>query len=95
MRTRPSLFICLKELGYSVAVAHNGKSGLAVVETPRPDIVLSDIRLQSELGGYAIASAINSDETLRLICLIAVSRYVSKTKHNPLIATPIAAREKR
>ena len=68
----------LEDLGYSVAVARDGKSGLAMAREQRPDIVLSDIGLRGELDGYAIARAIKSDDSLRSICLIATSGYAAQ-----------------
>ncbi|MCK6546806.1 ATP-binding protein [Myxococcota bacterium] len=60
--------------GHEVAVAHDGRDGLRLARSFRPDLVLCDIGLPG-LDGYAVAQAFRADEGLRRTELVALSGY--------------------
>jgi CheY-like chemotaxis protein len=61
---------------HDVAVAHNGPDGLALAHEFKPDMVLCDIGLPG-MDGYEVARAVQSDDSLRGICLVALSGYAT------------------
>jgi len=63
----------LELCGHEVRLAHSGAEGLAVAASWRPDIVLSDLGLPSDLDGYAVARALRSDPIHCAAFLVALS----------------------
>lgn len=57
---------------YTVLRAANGRQGLELLQTQRPDIVLLDL-VMPEMDGFAFLSAKNRDARLRDIPVIAIS----------------------
>jgi CheY-like chemotaxis protein/two-component sensor histidine kinase len=64
----------LFHLGHEVIVALNGPDGIKKAKTYHPDVLISDIGLP-EMNGYEIAEAIQNDEQLKNIYLMALSGY--------------------
>ncbi len=62
----------LREHGYAVVAAANGKEALAAARQRRPTLIISDV-MMPELDGYGLCKAIKSDETLRDIPVILVT----------------------
>jgi CheY-like chemotaxis protein len=62
----------LEAFGHSVQSVPNGKRGLEVAQSKRPDLIICDIHLP-EMDGYTIAQHLKSDAELRSILLMAVS----------------------
>jgi len=50
--------IKLKKLGYQVMTAKNGKEGLNLIKTQKPDVVISDI-MMPEMDGKALCQETN------------------------------------
>jgi len=69
-----SLRTLLELAGYTVEVAGDGLSGLALAGSFHPEVVLCDIGLPGEMDGYAVASALSQGEDGRPY-LIALSGY--------------------
>jgi PAS domain S-box-containing protein len=65
----------LTAAGHEPRVAHDGKEGLAVAKTMKPDIVLCDLGLPGEMQGCDVARAIRRNPELRDTRLVAVSGY--------------------
>ncbi len=60
--------------GHEVAVAHDGRAGLAQARVFAPDVVLCDIGLP-EMDGYEVARAIRADPEIASTFLVAVTGY--------------------
>lgn len=69
-----SLRDVLDVLGYEVAVAYGGESGLALARRFRPDVVLCELAMP-RMDGYAVARAMRADPQLRAVRLIAVTGH--------------------
>ena len=64
----------LEMWGHEVAVAHDGRAGLAQARVFAPDVVLCDIGLP-EMDGYEVARAIRADPETASTFLVAVTGY--------------------
>jgi signal transduction histidine kinase len=68
-----STFLTLQ--GASVDIATDGPSGLKRVNEFKPDIVLCDIGLSSDMDGYAVARAIRHSPETHATYLVAITGY--------------------
>ena len=59
----------LKEKGYQLSIATNGKQALQVLEKIRPDLILLDV-MMPEMDGFEACRQIKKSETLRDIPII-------------------------
>ncbi len=66
-----SLRILLKNEGFDVHVAQGGRAGIEQIETLRPDIVLSDVRMPSVDGLQVLAAARARDADTPVILMTA------------------------
>jgi DNA-binding response OmpR family regulator len=89
----------LEREGFTVATADDGRSGLALAEAFRPDLILLDLRMPNMSGdemllhlratdwGAAIQvivlTNISKDEAPQALRLLNVHRYVVKAHHTP------------
>lgn len=64
----------LQYYGHTIAIAHEGASGIGLAKTFAPDVVLCDIGLPG-MDGYAVASAFRNDAELNKLFMIALSGY--------------------
>lgn len=62
----------LRERGYAVRVAPNGKLGLNAIRTRIPDLIMLDITMP-EMDGYQVCKLLKSDEATRDIPVIFIS----------------------
>jgi len=69
---REQLEYLLKEHGYAVVAAANGKEALDAARQRRPALIISDI-VMPELDGYGLCKAIKSDPKLKGIPVILVT----------------------
>ncbi len=69
-----SLADFLELSGHRVALAHDGRTGIALARELRPDVVLCDIGLP-DVSGYEVARTLRADERLRGTRLVALSGY--------------------
>jgi signal transduction histidine kinase len=60
--------------GHRVEIATAGRTGIELVRSVRPDVVLCDLGLP-DLEGYDVARALRADESLRGTRLVALSGY--------------------
>ncbi|HZW31433.1 MAG TPA: ATP-binding protein [Isosphaeraceae bacterium] len=63
-----SLGLLLKQTGYQVELAHDGPTGLTMIRTHQPDVVVLDIGLPL-MDGYQVARAVRSETAIPLIAL--------------------------
>ncbi|GHC11700.1 response regulator [Thermomonas carbonis] len=64
----------LERNGYRVVPAVDGPSGIEAAQRQVPDLILLDIQLPG-MDGYAVASALRGNESLRDTPIIAVTSY--------------------
>lgn len=85
--------------GYEVRTANNGREGLALIESFRPELVLLDIRMpemngdemlqrlrETEWGAdihVVILTNLSKDEAPTMLRFLNVDRYVVKAHHTP------------
>ncbi|MEO0098024.1 MAG: response regulator [candidate division WOR-3 bacterium] len=62
----------LEEAGYEVLIAGDGLSGLSLVRTQKPDLVLLDLMLP-KLDGYTICRLLKMDDATRGIPIVMVT----------------------
>jgi two-component system cell cycle response regulator len=62
----------LEKHGYEVAVASNGREGLAYLQSHKVDLVLSDVNMP-EMNGYELCVAIRNDAALRRLPIILLT----------------------
>jgi CheY-like chemotaxis protein len=63
-------------MGHTVSIAHDGKSGIALAQRLRPDVILLDIGLP-QMDGYAVARHLRSQGSSTRI--IALTGYGAET----------------
>ena len=66
-----TLQILLRSEGFDPVMAQGGKAGLDRLETARPDIVLSDVRMPDVTGVDVLAAVRALDPTLPVILMTA------------------------
>ena len=64
----------LSTVGYELIEALNGKDGVRLAQSERPDLILMDIQLP-EMDGYQATQQIKSIAELKTIPIIAVTSY--------------------
>jgi two-component system, cell cycle response regulator DivK len=64
----------LEKAGYAISQAFDGKAGIASARTDRPDLILLDIQLPV-MDGYAVARALQSDDLVSDIPIVAVTSH--------------------
>lgn len=64
----------LRQKGYEVVTAENGRIGVAAATELDPDLILLDIQLP-EMDGYAVASTLREIEVLKETPIVAVTSY--------------------
>ena len=67
----------LEKENYQVAVAVDGETALATVQTEKPDLILLDLLLPG-LDGFAVLEKIKADSVLKKIPVIVFSNLGSK-----------------
>jgi PAS domain S-box-containing protein len=69
-----SLADLLEMQGHRVVLARDGRSGIAMARSIRPDVVLCDLGLP-DVDGFEVARTLRRDEALRATHLVALSGY--------------------
>lgn len=72
---RAVLVDLLSPLGFTVAVAEDGRAGLTQAESLNPDIIITDL-LMPEMDGYELIRRIRASAALQATPIIAVSASV-------------------
>jgi PAS domain S-box-containing protein len=67
----------LAATGATVMTARDGRSGFGIARRERPDVILLDLNLP-DLGGEQVLTALDADEVLREVPVIAVSADASR-----------------
>jgi CheY-like chemotaxis protein len=75
--------VVLEREGHKVIIASNGKDGLSLARSEKPDLILLDI-VMPVLDGYSFADEFNSDVSLAKIPLIALTSYDESPLSQPV-----------
>ena len=54
----------LKSEGYDVVTAASGREGRARIETAEPELIISDVMMETATEGYAVSGAVKMHEML-------------------------------
>ena len=91
----------LRNAGYQVSEAEDGRSGLAALAEQRPDLVLLDVQLP-DISGYEICRRIKADSTTKSSYVLMLSNQMNSSDHQAqgleigadgYVSRPIANRE--
>ena len=69
--------LLLQDAGYSVSVAYDGRSGLELARSSKPDLVILDVIMGTPEEGFELCRRLRADESLkdcRLLMLTAVGQ---------------------
>jgi len=69
---RTLVHVYLLAHGWEIAEARDGREGLAMVRTMRPDVVITDVTMPL-MDGFELCAAIRSDPALRSIPVILLT----------------------
>ncbi len=72
LAVRELIEITLKQAGYDVLSAADGKTAVQITQKEKPDLVLLDVRLP-ELDGYEVCKQITSNPSTRHVPVVFVS----------------------
>ena len=87
----------LTQAGYNVLVAANGRDGLAMARSQKPDIVVLDV-LMPEMDGWEVCRALRQESTVPILMLTALGDEVDRILGLELgaddyLTKPFSARE--
>jgi two-component system, cell cycle response regulator DivK len=72
--TQGMMRFLLEYNGYDVVVAKDGRHGLDIARTEKPDLILLDLAMP-EMDGWSVAHHLKGDPTTKAIPVIAVTAY--------------------
>ncbi len=75
----------LQVTGYSTNVATNGKEGIELAKTSKPDLVLMDIQMP-EMDGLEATRILKTDAATKDIPILALSSYAMKGDKERILA---------
>lgn len=73
------LRIVLENHGYNVIDAQDGERGLRMVKREKPDLIILDVIMQTEDGGFVLANEIRSDPEIAGIPIIMLTAVCQQT----------------
>ena len=62
----------LKKEGHAISIARDGKSGLAMAQELRPDLIVLDVMLP-EMDGFIVSGSLFKDPTMRGIPILILT----------------------
>ena len=74
---RSSIDNALKELGFKIVEAENGKEGIIVADRERPDLIILDVAMPV-MGGMEACERLKADKDLRSIPILMFTANNSK-----------------
>lgn len=74
--TRP-LEASLKDAGYQVAVAHDGRSGLELALASQPELVILDV-MMPEMDGWAVCQKLRQESPVPILMLTALGDEIDR-----------------
>lgn len=69
---RNMLKVALSEVGFDVHLAEDGVHGIEVLETLRPDVIITDINMP-RLDGFGFVNAVRADTSLRGVPILVLT----------------------
>ncbi len=75
----------LENAGYDVVGAEDGKKGIELARSCRPQAILLDIQLPG-MDGYAVAAALKQQDNLATVPIIAVTSYAMVGDREQILA---------
>ena len=78
---RDTIARLLELKGYEVAYAKNGKEGVELAQSWKPDVILMDLRMPV-MDGYSAINQIKSDPQTHHLPIFVVSAWSSKTERS-------------
>lgn len=75
----------LKNYGYEIVQAYNGKDGIRLAREIKPDVIFLDIQLP-EINGYQVAEELRKDHSLNNVPIIAVTSYAMSGDKEQILA---------
>ncbi len=75
----------LQVTGYSTNVATNGKEGVELAKTSKPDLILMDIQMP-EMDGLEATRILKTDAATKDIPILALSSYAMKGDKERILA---------
>jgi len=63
----------LKRNDFDVLTADNGKDGIELIKSQRPDVVLLDVMMETLFSGYEVCRAVRSDPAMEFIPIVGIS----------------------
>ena len=72
--------------GFDVVMATDGRQGISMAETERPDLILMDMSLP-EISGWDAAQAIKNNANLRSIPIIALTAHAMESDRQRALKT--------
>ncbi|MFH1653544.1 MAG: response regulator [Pseudomonadota bacterium] len=84
------LEVRLNSLGYETIVAYDGKQGLEMARTEKPDLIILDI-MMPKLYGYDVCRFLKSDDEYRHIPIIILT--VKDQEEDKIIGKAVGADE--
>ena len=67
----------LREAGYEVIVAHDGRAGLALAQSEQPDLVVLDI-LMPEMDGWEVCRTLRQESPVPILMLTALGEEIDR-----------------
>ncbi|OYX74675.1 MAG: two-component system response regulator [Rhizobiales bacterium 32-66-11] len=83
--SRELMTYILRCTGYEVIETGDGRTGLELARTQRPDLVISDVQLPG-MNGFEIVAAIKRDPALSAIPVVAVTASAMSGDRENIIA---------
>jgi two-component system, cell cycle response regulator DivK len=79
----------LEKHGYRVIQARDGKTGIELARSLKPDLILLDVQLPV-MDGYAVARELTRNEESRVIPIVAVTSYAMMGDRENILAAGCA-----
>jgi len=95
------LTLLLEREGHQVAVAHDGRSAIAVGSEFKPDVLIVDWMLQNHMSGFEVAAALrDSEQNLETILITGfpsteLRRKAADDRFSAVLEKPFGIREIR
>jgi DNA-binding response OmpR family regulator len=83
-----TLSFLLREKGYRALTAHGGRSGIALAQAEKPDLILLDI-MMPDMNGYQVCQTLKQDPSTEKIPIVILT--VRKSKRDVSYASTVGA----
>ncbi|MCE1247937.1 MAG: response regulator [Firmicutes bacterium] len=65
----------LENAGYSVMVAHNSRDGIGLIKTQKPDLLLLDVMMGTDVEGFDAVDKIRDNPIIKDIPIIMITAF--------------------